>query len=188
MIELFDADRLLPRRDWSLALAGLALAVVGIGMGSYGLSLQTRLHAAELQRADIDQRLRQATAQPAPSGALLADLQREAERLEAEVAPDPRLPSTPGPTPSQWMLRLAELGSTEVSLSKVEVDRIGSVRIEGMATSPQAVSRFLQSWDQAQQQATPVPARAIEVRQDPASAPLLRFQLRATAPPSKART
>lgn len=188
MIELFDAERLLPRRDWSLPLAGLALAVAGIGIGSYGLSLQTRLQATERQRSELDQRLREAKVVPTTTGALLADLQREAERLEAEVAPDPRLPSTPGPTPSQWMLRLGELGSSEVSLSKVEVDRGGSVRIEGMATSPQAVSRFLQSWDQAQLQATPVPARAIEVRQDTTSAPLLRFQLRATAPQSKARS
>ena len=188
MIELFDPEKLLPRRDWSLAVAGLALLVTGGALAAYGVSLQTRLQAAERQRADTQQRLQAVKSLPAPSGALLADLQREVTRLEAEAAPDPRTVTVPGPTPAQWMLRLAELSSSEVSLSKIEVDRAGAVRIEGMAASPQAVSRFLQAWDQSQQQATPVPARAIEVRQDPAAAPLLRFRLRAATPVAKARS
>lgn len=188
MIELFDAARLLPRRDWTLPLAGLAVLLTGAALAAYGLTLQSHVQQAEQQRAEAAQRLQAVKAVPAPSGALLADLQREVERLEAEAAPDARSGTAPGPTPAQWMLRLAELSSNEVSLSKIEVDRAGAVRIEGLATSPQAVSRFLQAWDQAQQQATPVPARAIEVRQDPTAAPLLRFQLRAAAPTTKART
>lgn len=188
MIELFDTERLLPRRDWSLAAAGLALLLTSGALAAYGLSLQSRLQTAERQRADAQQRLQAVKTLPAPSVALLADLQREVERLEADAAPDPRTVTAPGPTPAQWMLRLADLSSSEVSLSKIEVDRVGAVRIEGMAASPQAVSRFLQAWDQAQQQTTPVPARAIEVRQDPAAAPLLRFQLRAASPVAKARS
>ncbi len=184
MIELFDAERLLPRRDWSLPLAGLALLLVGGGLGLYGGSLHLRLQDSERQRAELEQRLKVAKATPVPSTAMLTDLQREAERLEAEADPTQAGPAS-GPTPSQWMLRLNDLGSSEISLAKVEVDRGGAVRIEGMATSPQAVSRFLQAWDQAQQQASPVPARAIEVRQDLATAPLLRFQLRAAAPNRK---
>ncbi len=188
MIELFDSERLLPRRDWSLAGAGLAVLLTGAALATYGMTLQSRLQVAERQRADAQQRLQAVKSLSAPSGALLADLQREVERLEAEAAPDPRAPVVPGPTPAQWMLRLADLASNEVSLSKIEVDRAGAVRIEGLAASPQAVSRFLQAWDQAQQQASPVPARAIEVRQDPTAAPLLRFQLRAAAPAHKARS
>lgn len=193
MIELYDAARLVPRRDHSLPLAAAVLLLAVGGLGSWGWKLQTRLAAAEQQRAELQQRLQLLRGQTAPSSALLADLQREAERLEAEGLADPQATMAPGPSPSQWMLRMADLGSPEVSLSKIEVDRAGAVRIEGMASSAQAVSRLLQQWDHVQQPAQPVPARAVDVRQDPASAPLLRFSLRATAPlappPStKART
>lgn len=182
MIELYDATRLLPRRDHSLALlsAGLLLAVGGVGL--YGWGLQGRLADAEGQRASLQQRMQTTSGLPAPKPALLADLQREAERLEAEGLADPQQANAQGPTPSQWMLRLGELGSTDISLTKIEVDRAGAVRLEGQAASPQAVSRLLQQWDRAQTATSPVPARAIDVRQDPATAPLLNFKLRAAAP------
>jgi hypothetical protein len=182
MIELFDAARLIPRRDYSLPLAAAAVLLVLAAAGTYGWSLQTRLADVERQRAELQQRVQQLRGLPAPSSALLADLQRETERLEAEGRADPRHAMASAPPPSQWMLRMADLGSAEVSLSKIEVERGGAVRIEGLAASPQAVSRFLQHWDRTQPSATPVPARAIDVRQDPATAPLLTFKLRATAP------
>jgi hypothetical protein len=80
------------------------------------------------------------------------------------------------------MLRLADLGSSDISLTRIDVDRGGAVRLEGLASSAQAVSRLLQHWDRTQSATSPVPARAIDVRQDPASAPLLSFKLRAAAP------
>ena len=182
MIEPFDAERLLPHHDRSLPLAALALALAVGGLSLYGRDLQGRLQQADAERSTLERQLQQARALKAPSTALLADLRQQAERLEAESAGDPRTVAVPGPNPSQWMLRLADLASSEVSLSKIEVDRGGAVPIEGMATSAQAVSGFLQAWDQQQPKDQPVPARAIEVRQDLQTAPHLRFLLRATAP------
>lgn len=184
MIELYDAARLQPRRDLSLPLAAGALLLAVGGIGAYGWSLHTRLTNAELERAELQQRVKQVQARPAPSATLLADLQREVDRLESETCADPQQAASAGPRPSQWLLRLADLGSADISMTKVEVDHLGAVRIEGMAASPQAVSRFLQQWDRAQPPATPVPARAIDVRQEPAQAPLLGFKLRAAAPPA----
>ena len=183
MIELFDAARLQPRRDHSLPLAvGAVLLAMG-GVGTYGYGLHGRLADAERERAALQLQVKQAQARPAPSATLLADLQREVDRLEGETRADPQQAVSSGPRPSQWLIRLADLGSADISMTKVEVDHLGAVRIEGMAASPQAVSRFLQQWDRAQPPATPVPARAIDVRQDPANAPLLGFKLRAAAPP-----
>lgn len=182
MIELYDAARLLPRRDLSLpALAAALLLALG-GVGLYGWNLQARLLDADAQRAQLQQRLTQLRAQTAPSAALLADLQRQAERLESESLADPRQAAATGPLPSQWMLRLADLGSSDISLTRIDVDRGGAVRLEGLASSAQAVSRLLQHWDRTQSATSPVPARAIDVRQDAASAPLLSFKLRAAAP------
>jgi hypothetical protein len=184
MIELFDAARLQPRRDHSLPLAvGAVLLAVG-GVGAYGFNLHSRLADAERERAALQLQVKQVQARPAPSATLLADLQREVDRLEVETRADPQQVVSSGPRPSQWLIRLGDLGSADISMTKVEVDHLGAVRIEGMAASPQAVSRFLQQWDHAQPAATPVPARAIDVRQDPAQAPLLGFKLRAAAPPA----
>ena len=169
MIELYDAARLLPRRDLSLpALAAALLLALG-GVGLYGWNLQARLLDADAQRAQLQQHLTQLRAQTAPSAALLADLQREAERLESESLADPRQAAATGPLPSQWMLRLADLGSSDISLTRIDVDRGGAVRLEGLASSAQAVSPSSRSgWRR--------------VRQDAASAPLLNFKLRAAAP------
>lgn len=186
MIELYDVARLQPRRDHSTPLAAAALLLALGGIGAYGYTLQTRVTAAEQQRSELQQRLKQVQAQPAPSASLLADLQREVDRLEGELRADPLQAVSTGPRPSQWLLRLADLGSPDISLTRIEVDRLGAVRIEGLAASPQAVSRFLQQWDRTQQPASPVPARAIEVRQETATAPLLGFKLRAAAPSTAA--
>jgi Tfp pilus assembly protein PilN len=182
VIELFDAQRLLPRRDWSLPLATLALLLLALGLGAYGWTLQSRLQGAERERAALQQQLQRLRGQPLPSATLLADLQREAERLEAANRAVQGADGGADTSPSQWMTRLAALGNGDVSLSTIEFDRAGVVRIDGKANSPQAVSRFLQAWDRAQPEPSPVRARALEVRQDAATAPLLRFQLRATAP------
>lgn len=192
MIELFDAQRLLPRRDWSLPLATLALLLLALAMGAYGWTLHSRLQGAERERMALQQQLQQLRGQPQPSATLLADLQREADRLEAaNLAAQGAVQGADGgagSSPSQWMTRLAALGSDELSLSTVEFDRTGVLRIDGMATSPHAVSRFLQAWDRAQPEPTPLRARALELRQDAAAAPLLRFQLRASAPPAPGRS
>ncbi|MBL8334252.1 MAG: hypothetical protein JNM08_14170 [Rubrivivax sp.] len=185
MIELFDADRLLPKRDWSLLRAGGALAVVAVGMAGYGWSLGDRLRAGEAERTQLRQRLQAAQPASAASTTLLADLEREARRLEAEAALADDGAAPAGPRPAQWMTRMAELATSEVSLSRIEVERGGAVRIEGMATHPQAVSRFLQAWDRQHEKNPPAPARALEVRQDPTAAPHLRFSLRAGAPAAK---
>lgn len=185
MIELFDADRLLPKRDWSLLRAGGALAAVALGMGVYGWMLGDRLRAGEAERNQLRQRLQAAQPASAASPTLLADLEREAQRLEAEAALATGTDAPAAPRPAQWMMRMADLATSDVSLSRIEIDRAGAVRIEGLAASPQAVSRFLQAWDRQHAQNPPAPARALEVRQDPAAAPNLRFSLRAGAPAAK---
>ncbi len=187
MIELFDAERLLPQRDRSLSLVAAALLLAAGTLGGYGWTLQTRLQGVERQRAELQLRLQQAPLQSWPSGALLADLQRQAERLEVESGVEPATATEPIASPSIWMQRLAGLGSSDISLSKIELDRTGALRIEGMAASAQAVTRLVQAWDQAQPAGAPLPLRAIELRQDPTSAPLLRFKLRASARLTKAR-
>ena len=184
MIELFDANRLLPQRDRSLLLAGGAL-----GLGMVGLTA----HAVVLQQQITDTRLESRGAQteltrlkkiaPPPGLALLADLEQLALRLEAELAAAGAGPGAGGGNPkaSQWLERLDTLASADIGLSLVEIDRNGSARVEGMARTPQAMSNYVQAWEQQQAQ-TPMRARAIEVRQDEKAAPLLRFQLRANLP------
>lgn len=188
MIELYDIQRLQPRRDRSALLGLLALLLLACGLSGYGWSLQSRLAVAEAQRSTLQQRLAAAQARPAPTPALLIDLQRELARLEGEARAELSGAPAAGPAPSQWMQRLADLGNTELSLSKIEVDRSGTVQVEGLASSPQAVSRLLQQWDQGQAATGPAPARAIDLRQDPGAAPLLRFSLRAAAAVDKDRT
>jgi hypothetical protein len=186
MIELYDAARLQPRRDHTVPLAAGALLLAAGGIGAHGHNLHTRLAQAELTRGELQERMKQVQARPAPSATLLADLAREVDLLEGQTRAEPPQAASTGPRPSQWLLRLADLGSADISMTRVEVDHLGAVRIEGVAASPQAVSRFLQQWDRAQPAATPVPARAIDVRQDPAQAPLLVFKLRAATPPEPA--
>jgi hypothetical protein len=121
---------------------------------------------------------------PPPGPALLADLEQQAQRLEAELAVAGAGPdglNGASPTASQWLERLEALAGTEIGLNLVEIERNGSVRVEGMARSPQAMSNYVQAWEHQQEQA-PMRARAIEVRQDDKSAPLLRFQMRANLP------
>jgi hypothetical protein len=182
MIELFDAKRLLPQRDRSLLLAGgvLGLGVLGLAAHTVYLQQQIAQTQAEGRSAQTEWARLKAVAPP-PGPALLADLEQQALRLEADLAAAGGSPAGPQPRASQWLERLDALASAEIGLNLVEIDRNGSARVEGMARSPQAMSTYVAAWEHQQEQA-PMRARAIEVRQDDKSAPLLRFQLRANLP------
>ena len=181
MIELFDAERLLRRRDHSLALGVLVLALGAGGMGLYAVSLQTRLNGLISQSNVLDKEIARFKDKGEPTPALVADLQQQVERLEGDVAAASGGPLSYGLAASQWLDRLSRLSSGQVSLNKIEIDRSGSARVEGMAQSPQAVSGFVQAWGE-QDKLGPVRARSLQVRQDKTSTSLLRFQLRANAP------
>ena len=181
MIELFDAERLLRRRDLSLALGALVLVLGAGGMGLYAVSLQSRLNGLISQSSALDKQLARFKAKDEPTPALVADLQQQVERLEGDVAAASGGPLSYGLAASQWLDRLSRLSSAQVSLNKIEIDRSGSARVEGIAMSPQAVSGFVQAWGE-QDKLGPVRARSLQVRQDKTSASLLRFQLRANAP------
>ena len=181
MIELFDADRLLPKHDHSLVIGALLLAFGAGGLSVYAGSLQSRLRLLESQRVAMDGELRQQSAKTAPSAALVADLQHQVQRLEADVAAANGGLRGDGLAASQWLDRLGALATPEVSLNKIDLDRNGSARIEGQATSPQAVSGFVQAFSERDKHSA-VRARSIEVRQDKSSTAPLRFQMRANLP------
>jgi Tfp pilus assembly protein PilN len=188
MIELFDANRLLPQRDRSLLLAGGALGLGLVGLTAHAVYLEQQITHAQAEGRGAQTELKQLKAiTPPPGPALLADLEQQALRLETELAAaggSPGGPNGANPKPSQWLERLDAMASAEIGLSLVEIDRNGSARIEGMARTPQAMSSYVQAWEHQQAQA-PMRARGIEVRQDEKSAPLLRFQLRANLPGPK---
>jgi Tfp pilus assembly protein PilN len=185
MIELFDANRLLPQRDRSLLLAGGVLGVGVVGLAAHAVYLEQQItHAQAEGRGAASELTRLKAVAPPPGAALLADLEQQALRLEADLAAaggNPGGANGANPKASQWLERLETLASAEIGLSRVEIDRSGSARVEGMARSPQAVSSYVQAWERQQEEA-PMRARAIEVRQDEKSAPLLHFQLRANLP------
>lgn len=181
MIELFDPARLLPRRDRSLQAAA-ALALLGAAaVATHGLQLQQQVNdgAAQLRALQADLARHPAVA-AGPTPALLAELQGQVEQIESVVAGGmgaaPGLPLTA----VQWMDRLDTLRNPDVVVVHVDIDRAGSVRVEGQARTPQALSAYVQGWER-QEGLLPVRARDIEVKQDPAAAPLLRFTLRAQA-------
>jgi hypothetical protein len=181
VIELFDANRLLPRRDHSLSIAGGVLALGVLALGGHVVLMNNEVRQLQTQARQQEAELaRMKLAEPPPAPALVAELEAQARVLEAEVAA-----ATGGagsaPSPSQWLERLDALSSTEVGLSRIEIDRAGSARIEGVARTPQAMSGYVQAWE-AQQVPSPMRARAIEVRPDDKAAPLLRFQMRANLP------
>jgi hypothetical protein len=182
VIELFDTARLLPRRDHSLAIAGGVMAVGLIGLGAHGVGLQRELISLQSENnTQLAELNRLKVAEAAPTPALLADLEQRARQLESEVATATGGVAGSSPTPSQWLERLDALGNPEVGLSRIEIDRAGSARIEGVARNPQAMSGYVQAWERENAPA-PMRARAIEVRQDDKAAPLLRFQMRANLP------
>jgi hypothetical protein len=185
MIELFDTNRLLPQRDRSLLLAGGALGLGVVGLAAHSVYLNQQITHTQAESRGAQSELKQLKAiAPPPGAALLADLEQQALRLEAELAAagaNPGGADSAVPKASQWLERLENLASADIGLSLVEIDRHGSARVEGMARTPQAMSAYVQAWEHQQAQA-PMRARAIEVRQDEKAAPLLRFQLRANLP------
>lgn len=181
MIELFDAARLAPRRDHSAALCAAVLALGAGAIAVYAYGLQQRLRDAESQRTVLQTQIKSQQPKVALNPALVADLQRQAEALEGQVKLTTVADTAAAGQvlrPSSWLDRLGTLSSNEVSLAKVEIERDGSARIEGLATSPAAVSAFVQAFA-AQQDLSPLQARAIELRQEKALAPYLRFVMRA---------
>ena len=203
MIELYDATRLTVKRDHTLALASSTLLVASGLMAAYTAFLQLQLHgtqsrtqALQAQLAALDtpgSKSKPSTpaAAASPRAALMADLQRQAEQLEREARhAGPTTDSTAAvgtPTAAQWMDHLAALTLTETSLQKVDIERGGSARIEGLATSPQALNALVRAWEKQDGLAQLQP-RSIEVKQEKLPAPFLRFQLRATpVPPAPGR-
>lgn len=181
MIELYDAALLEPRRDWTLPAFALALAVGTGAISAWGWTLQGQWREAETRNAALRTQLNRKPAHPAPAAALLADLERQAQLIEARLVVQEPAAADAALRPSAWLQRLATLTTTGVSVARVEVDRSGATRIDGLATDAASANGFVQAF--ARQEAdTTLRARSIELRQDKAQAPYLRFSLRASAP------
>lgn len=86
MIELYDPARLRPRRDPTVPLAGAALALMLAGLAAHGGQVHVLTQRAAAERAALQARLDRirpaAPDAPAPTSALLMDLQQQVERLE----------------------------------------------------------------------------------------------------------
>lgn len=183
MIELFDPARLQIKRDRSAWVAFLGLGLAVVALASWAQLRQDKLQRLQ---ADIQEMQHQLSAlKPVQgSGASLDSLLRQAEGHEREAAGDglghgpSALSGLHTLRASQWLHRLGTLAQADVTLQKVAVERNGSVRIEGLARSPDALSQFVQAWER-QDEGASVPARGIDVKQEPAPAQGLRFWLRA---------
>ena len=180
MIELFDAQRLLPRRDHTLLIAHSALALcVGL-MVVQGLTLQHQLKQTRGQSLAMktlgDKRSASQASLKSVSPELLADLRRQAERLEAEVSPSASSEASRMP-PSQWLGSLDELGTADVSVVKAEVARDGTAALEGLALSTKGITAYLSAFDRHTGFAS-LQARALELKEDKDRSGLLRFVLR----------
>ena len=198
MIELFDAARLTVKRDHTLAVASTTLLLTAGLMAAYTALLQVQLRGTLHRTQDLQSQLAALNtagstsakaakaAAASPRVALMADLQRQAEQMERDAASaGPHSAATEPdktPTPAQWMEHLAALTQADTSLQKVDIERSGSARIEGLATSPQALSMLVQAWEKQDGLAHLLP-RSIDVKQEKLPAPFLRFQLRATPVP-----
>ena len=179
MIELYDRERLLPRRDRTLQLAGGVLLLGVALMGLRGWSLQEQRNTLRQESARLTQteakRSADAAVGQAPTPAMLADLRRTAERLEAETA----LPSGAGAdlAPSQWLTDLAGLSDASISISKAEIGRSGAAVIEGQARHSEAITEYMRRWEQHPQLGR-LAARGLDIREDTLDPGLLRFSLR----------
>ena len=184
MIELFDAAQLLPKRDHTLWIAPLILLIGTAGMTYYADGLQQRAKAVAAQQTGLEKQLAGAKSLTVPSAAGLSELRAQVEKLEGEVAAANQAAAANGPVASQWLNRLALLAAADISLSKIEVERAGGTRIEGLARSPQAVAGFVQAFS-TQDKHSPAQPRSIEVRHDKATAQQVNFTLRATVTANK---
>lgn len=190
MIELYDRERLLPRRDQTLWMAS-GLLMLGIAlMGLRGWSLTQQRDALRLETARLTQtealQQAQAAGSKAPTPAMLAELRRMVERLEADTA----LPAgaAAGLAPSQWLADLASVSAGQTSIVKAEIGRSGAAAIEAQARNAEAVSDYMQAWEQ-HPNLRRLAARGLEIREDPREPGLLRFTLRTdhAAAPEPAR-
>lgn len=203
MIELFDSSRLTVKRDHTLAALGSTLLVISGLMAAYTAYLQVQLSStqnrtqnlqAELAALDSGGRGAGKTAPTSPRAALVADLQRQAEQMErvamltrtASGNPSGTSTADTAPTPAQWMDHLSALTQADTSLQKVDIERDGSARIEGLASSPQALNTLVQAWEKEDGLAHLQP-RSIDIKHEKSTASFLRFQLRATPAPAKAQ-
>lgn len=180
MIELFDGPRLLPKRDNTLLFAGGVL-VLGLGlMGLHGANLQHQL--AKVVNQNLVMKTMAAQQQAAEAGLrtvspeLLADLRRQAEKLEAEVTPSSTSEASRMP-PSRWLASLGELSTSEVGVVKADVSRDGTAVLEGQALNPRAVTVYMGAWEKHPDFAS-LQAKSLELREDRDRPGLLRFVLR----------
>lgn len=196
MIELYDAERLTIKRDHSLAAASFTLLFTASVMAAYTGFLHLQLRQAETSTQELQTQLAalatpaglNKAAAPSPRATLVAELRRQAEQLERDAAINSAYGGGGGAggtgsgeallSPAQWMHSLAALAQADTSLQKVDVDRSGSARIEGLASHPQALNNLVQAWEKHESLALVLP-RGLEIRQEKGAAPLLRFQLRA---------
>lgn len=171
LVELFDADRLRPPSRWTALHPALlpVLAVAGTAVWGYSSHAELQLVRAQRQGADAQLTRLEALSNTAQGQAAMANRQamiQRADRLEAElaaldVAPDNTTVSLP---PSGWLSRLERLGGPRISLTKIEIDRGGAARVEGMALDAQAVSNFVGAWTSHEAMAA-FPPRALDVQQ-----------------------
>lgn len=198
MIELYDAARLTVKRDHTLAVVGSTLLVTAGLMAAYTTFLQVQLSGTRTRTQELQAQLASLdkptpagarSAAASPRAALVADLQRQAETLErvaADARPGPGADAPDrAPTPAQWMEHLGALTQPDTALQKVDIERSGSARLEGLATSPQALNDLVQAWERQDGLSHLLP-RSIDVKQEKLPAPFLRFQLRATPAPAAA--
>ncbi len=196
MIELFDTQRLTVRRDHSLALMGSTLLLVVGLMGAYTLWLQLQVSDTLARTQSMQSQLARQSPKAvvnsaaAPKAALVADLRRQAEQLEREIAMASgdavAMADTQQLSPAQWLQQLAMLAQNQTSLSRIDIDRVGGALLEGQATSPQALNSLVQAWEQTETLAH-LRLRTLEVKQDKLAADFLRFQLHAS-PATRAAT
>ena len=178
MIELYDAARLQRKVDRSLLLAGGLLAVVMLGLGAHSFSLHTRQQALGKEFQALELKLKAIPEQRVPSTAMLEELQRQVAQWEAQAGPATASSEVALPA-SGWMAALADLASTEVSLTRVEIDRNGSAQVEGLARSAQGVSALTQRWA-AHEALQTMRTQTLELKQEKAGEPLLKFHLLAS--------
>ena len=88
MIELFDADRLVTRRDHSLPATALLLLLSATAVASYAHLLHGRLQRVQDDLQEMQNLVARGVAAPSAPRVPLDELRRQAEQLEREAAQD----------------------------------------------------------------------------------------------------